>query len=130
MATSPALPAKEPKYKNEIIRRMKAIGTYRKEYTPTIERLAVLYKTCQKIDEQFIASGGNAVIRHTNKAGASNLEKNPYLTARDMVYTQILAHERELGLTPAALKKIGMSAISDKKPTALAQALANLSFDD
>jgi len=115
--------------RREIIKRMRSIGTYRDEFMPTIERLAALYIQCAKIEEQFAATGGNAVVRHTNKAGATNLSKNPYLSARDEVFTQILAHERELGLTPAALRKMGMQAISEAKPSALAEALRKLSGD-
>lgn len=117
----------ERQYRNEIVKRMEAIGTYRTEFEPTVRRLASLYIQCEKIEEQFEASGGNAVVRHTNKAGATNAAKNPYLSARDEVYTQLLAHERELGLTPAALKKMGMAAIKESKPSALASALAALS---
>ena len=65
---------------------------------------------------------------HTNKAGATNPTKNPFLTARDEVYSQLLSHERELGLTPSALKKMNEAAL--RSPTAstgfagaLAQAL-------
>lgn len=117
-------------YRNEIVRRMKAIGTYREEFEPTVKRLAALYIQCDKIEEQYVLSGGNAVVKHTNKAGATNAVKNPYLSARDEVYTQLLAHERELGLTPVALKKMGMQSVKESKPTSpLALALEKLSRD-
>ena len=116
----------ERQFRNEIVKRMTAIGTYREQFEPTIKRLAQLYVQCEKIEEQFIASGGNAVVKHTNKAGATNAVKNPYLGARDEVYTQLLAHERELGLTPAALKKMGMTTIVQAKKSTLADALKEL----
>ena len=115
----------ETDYKKSIVSKMKALGTYKKEFEKTIERLAALYAQLDLIDKQYIKSGGNPVIVHTNKAGASNPTKNPFLTARDEVYTQLLAHERELGLTPAALKKINESVLRTKQVSGFASALAD-----
>lgn len=117
----------ERQYKNEIVNRMKALDVYREEFLPTINRLAALYCHRDKIEAQFAASGGDAVIKHTNKAGATNAIKNPFLTARDEVYTQLLAHERELGLTPTALKRINESSLKPKRQSAFADALKALS---
>lgn len=118
----------EKQYRADITRRMKAVGTWRREFLPTIERLAMLYCQRDKLETQYAESGGNPVIMHTNKAGATNPTKNPLLTARDEVYSQLLSHERELGLTPSSLKKMNESAL--RAPTAstgfagaLAQAL-------
>ena len=113
----------EKQYKTSIIKRMNAVGTYKKEFLPTIERLAALYCQRDLLEKQFQASGGNPVIMHTNKAGASNPTKNPFLTARDEVYNQLLAHERELGLTPAALKKMNESALRPVQQNGFAAAL-------
>lgn len=101
----------EQTYKNSIVKRMKAVGTFREEFLPTVERLAKLYQQRELLESQYEESGGNPVIMHTNKAGASNPTKNPFLTARDEVYTQLLAHERELGLTPSSLKKMNEQAL-------------------
>lgn len=117
-------------FRNEIVRRMKAVGVYRAEFEPTIKRLAELYVQCERIEKQFIDSGGETLVLHTNKFGATNAVENPYLSARDKVYSQLLEHERELGLTPVAMKKIGMSAAVDNRPqSALAAALEKLSRD-
>lgn len=114
----------ERSYRNDIIKRMQAIGTYREEFMPTIERLARLYCQRDKLEIQYDESGGNPVIMHTNKAGATNPTKNPFLTARDEVYSQLLSHERELGLTPSALKKMNEQALrSPNKASGFAAAL-------
>ncbi len=113
-------------YKKDIVRRMKSLDIYQKEFDPTIDRLAALYVHRDKIEEQFAASGGNAVVKHTNKAGATNAIKNPFLSARDEVFTQLLAHERELGLTLAALKRIKESSMSRSKESSLSIALKGL----
>ena len=116
----------ELSYRLQIVKRMKAVGTYREEFGPTIERLARLYCQRDKLEVQYEESGGNPVIMHTNKAGATNPTKNPFLTARDEVYSQLLAHERELGLTPNALKRMNESALkSVVKASGFAAALEN-----
>ena len=115
MATAKRPKTEQDKYRADIVRRMKAVGTYRKEFIPTVERLAALYVQREAIEKQFKESGGNAVVLHTNKAGATNAAKNPFLTARDEVYTQLLSHERELGLTPAGLKKLNEAELHPRK---------------
>lgn len=115
----------EKEYKREIIKRLKALALYKPEFTPTIERLATLYVECDKLTEQYTKSGGNPVILHTNTTGGKNQKKNPILQARDEVYAQLLAHERELGLTPAALKKINESVLRTKQVSGFASALAD-----
>lgn len=118
-------PKTELAYRMQITKRMQGIGTYKEEFRPTIERLALLYCQRDKLEEQYIASGGNPVIMHTNKAGATNPAQNPFLTARDKVYTQLLSHERELGLTPVGLRKLNEAAMKPAaKPSAFASALS------
>lgn len=117
-------PTTEAGYRREIERRMKAVGTWREEFAPTVARLAVLYVQLEQIERQYAESGGNPVIMHTNKAGATNPTKNPFLSARDEVYAQLLAHEKELGLTPAALKKMNEAAMRPQKTSSFAAALS------
>ena len=111
-------------YVNDITGRMKAVGTYREEFRPTMERLAFLYSVRDDLERKFEEDGAQPVIDHTNARGATNPTKNPILTARDEIYTQLLAHERELGLTPAALKKMNESAMRPEKKSGFSAALA------
>lgn len=131
---APENPAKKPerrspmeKKKRTIIERMTKLGTYKPQYMEAINRTAKLYVQMDEIEAAFAKSGGNVVVTHTNKAGAKNFVKNPFLQARDEVYTQLLAHERELGLTPAALKRINESAMIKEKKSTLGEALKALS---
>lgn len=114
------------KKKRTIIERMTKLGTYKPQYMEAINRTAKLYVQMDEIEAAFAKSGGNVVVTHTNKAGAKNFVKNPFLQARDEVYSQLLAHERELGLTPAALKRINDAAMIKEKKSPLAQALEKL----
>lgn len=102
----------EKQYENDIKKRMRSVGTYRDEFLPIIERLAMLYCHRDELEEKYADSGSEPVIEHTNKAGATNTVKNPLLAARDEVYSQLLSHERELGLTPGALKKMNAQAFA------------------
>lgn len=113
--------------KRTIIERMQKLGTYKPQYMEAINRTAKLYVQMDEIETAFEKSGGNVVVTHTNKAGAKNFVKNPFLQARDEVYTQLLAHERELGLTPAALKRINEAAMAKEKKSTLGEALKALS---
>lgn len=130
---APENPGKKPerrspmeKKKRTIIERMTKLGTYKPQYMEAINRTAKLYVQMDEIEAAFAKSGGNVVVTHTNKAGAKNFVKNPFLQARDEVYTQLLAHERELGLTPAALKRINEAAMAKEKKSTLGEALKAL----
>lgn len=117
----------EKGYRRKIVADMKTVGTYRKEYDKTIEILAKTYVDMDRAREQFQESGGNIVVKHTNKNGSTNLAKNPYYLSIEGLRSDILIYNRELGLTPAGLKKInGESGKTNKKPGGLAEALMNL----
>lgn len=77
--------------------------------------------------KQFEASGGKPVIAHTNKAGATNLERNPTLLIVSECEKTALQYWRDLGLTPSGLRKINEDALAPaKKRSALESVLAKL----
>lgn len=119
----------EKQYRAKIIRNMKKLGIYRAEFTQIIERTAELYVLRDKFAEDFEMTGGRAVVNHTNKAGATNIIKNPFLVALNDVDTQLIVHERELGLTASALKKINEQGLRVKKTSSLAEVLKDLDGD-
>lgn len=102
-------------------------GTYREYFDMTINSLADLLEIRDQAMEQYIASGGKPVVVHTNKAKEKNLVKNPALLAYDDLNKTALAYWRDLGLTPAGLKRINDEAMKEKKRDALAEALKELS---
>ena len=114
-------------YKRKIISDMKAVGTYRPEFVKTIENLARIYVDMDTAREQFERSGGNIVVKHTNKNGSTNLVKNPFFLAIEGLQDKIIVYNRELGLTPAGLKRIkGETAEKEEKKTGLAAALMSI----
>lgn len=101
-------------YRKKIIKNMEAVGTYKPEFNQTVNELATMLEDLDKTREKFKDSGGNVVVIHTNKNGSKNLAKNPLYLAIEGLRTQILNYSKELGLTPAGLKKIkGDAAAAD-----------------
>ena len=105
----------EKGFREKIRAACRGVGTYREEFESMIFRLAELYVRREKTKEDFRKSGGIAIITQTNKGGADYFVKNPLLAEIDFVDKTILDMEKELGLTPAAIRKINESALG-KKP--------------
>lgn len=114
------------KNERDIIKKMQAIGTYKPSFEHTIKTLAKMLLDLRNAEESFEESGGDLIIEHTNKAGATNVIKNPYYQVIENLRQQIITYSRELGLTPAGLKKINDKATGTKKESALAKALSKL----
>lgn len=66
------------------------------------------------------------MVRHTNKAGATNIEQNPALRLINDLNRDALTYWRDLGLTPAGLKKIDENSMKQKKQSSLAEVLMDL----
>lgn len=99
-------------------------GTYKPFFDNVIDTLADILEKRDRANEQFLTSGNNPVISHTNKAGAKNLVKNPLLQTVTELNTSALAYWRDLGLTPAGLKKIDDSALKPQRKDAFSDALS------
>ena len=102
-------------YEKKIIADMKEVGTYKPEFNKTIETLALIYEDIDTARAQFEKSGGNMIIAHTNKSGATNLVKNPFYLIIENLQANILQYNRELGLTPKGLKNINEAEMKGKK---------------
>ena len=91
-----------------------------------IDTLAGILERRDQALEAFEKTGGNVLVKHTNKAGATNIEQNPALRLINDLNRDALAYWRDLGLTPAGLKKIDEGALKKRKGSALAEALREL----
>lgn len=112
-------------YEKKIIKAMKAVNTYRDEFGQTIKTLAKIYEQFDEAKAQFERTGGQYVIKHTNKNGNTNIIKNPLYRIVEEMEEKILAYNRELGLTPTGYKKI-MNKFEKEKRSELAEALKAL----
>jgi len=104
----------------------KSIGTYKVEFDPVIDTLAGVLEKRDKVEQEFQDAGAEAVIIHTNQGGNANMTKNPMLVAIGELNTQALAYWRDLGLTPAGLRKLNEQAFQKKKNSAIAEVLKEL----
>ena len=114
-------------WKTAIVNNCKAAGTYRPFFDEVINTLSGILERRDEALRQFEVSGGHVIIAHTNKAGATNLEQNPALRAINDMNRDALAYWRDLGLTPAGLKKIDEKALKEQKKTSLSEILKGIS---
>lgn len=108
-------PRSKQAWKRRIIKATKDAGTYQPFFAPVIETLATVLETRDKAQALYEASGAHATIIHTNRGGSANITKNPQLAMIMELNTQALSYWRDLGLTPAGLKKLNAEAIEDTK---------------
>lgn len=102
-----------------------AAGTYRPFFDAVIDTLAGILERRDQAQETFEKTGGNVIVKHTNKGGATNLEQNPALRLINDLNRDALAYWRDLGLTPIGLKRLGESTITVKS-SALEDALSKI----
>lgn len=101
-------------------------GTYRPYFEDVIATLADILERRDVARKIFEDDGGQVLVEHTNKAGATNTEQNPVLRMINDLNRDALAYWRDLGLTPAGLKRIDEGAMKQRKKSALGEALKGL----
>lgn len=106
---------KKGAWKNKIKKACIEAGTYRPCFDAVIATLAETMAMRDDALDKFYSSGGQTVVMHTNKGGATNIVKNPALVVVDDLNKTALAYWRDLGLTPAGLKRIGESVVTVKQ---------------
>lgn len=112
----------------QITEAAKAAGTYQAFFDAVIDTLADILAKRDAAQKAFEDSGCELVVEHTNKGGATNIEQNPALRVITVLNRDALAYWRDLGLTPAGLKRLNESALKTEKKrgTALEEALERL----
>lgn len=106
---------------------MKAIGTYKVQFNPTIRAYAEMRYQYNLLMAQFFESDCQVTEEYTNKAGFTNIRKTATYLALETIRKDILSHENLLGLTPAGYRRItNASANSKEKRSKLAEALNEL----
>lgn len=108
---------------------MRLAGTYNEAFEPVIKMLAKTQTELSKAEKLWRSeAGGNGefVSEYTNKAGATNVVKNPYYAVVEDLRADIIAISGQLGLTPQGQRRvIGNGKLkSGKQNNALADALA------
>lgn len=98
-------------------------GTYQTIFDSVISSLATILEQRDAAMDQYLKTGAHPVVTHTNKSGAANPAKNPCLVMWCDLNAQALAYWRDLGLTPAGLKKINEKAMKGKQKSSFADIL-------
>ena len=104
----------------------KEAGTYKTCFDATIHALADILEQRDIANDYFQANGAEPVVEFTNKNGSTNLVKNPALAIVNDLDKLALTYWRDLGLTPAGLKKINDAAMKKTKRSGLAEVLKDL----
>lgn len=101
-------------------------GTYKPFFDAVIDTLAGILEERDEAQATFEKLGGQVIVKHTNKGGATNLEQNPALRLVNDLNRDALSYWRDLGLTPKGLKAINEQALAEEKSDALTEALREL----
>ena len=115
-------------WKTKIKAAAKKAGTYQPFFDSIIDTLSGILERRDEAEQKFRESGGEIVTEHTNQGGATNAVINPALRVVNELNRDALAYWRDLGLTPAGLKKINDAAMknAEKKVSSLEEALVKL----
>lgn len=107
-------------------------GTYRPYFEMMIDTLAEMLEHRDAAQLAFEKSGSAVLVKHTNKAGQTNIEQNPALRLINDLNRDALTYWRELGLTPTGLKRLNEKAMNteEEKPTGLVAALIAIGNDN
>lgn len=93
-------------WQNLIIAQTKELGTYKPSFDSVIETLASILEKRDQALKEFEDTGAELVTEFVSDRGATNLKRNPRLQVWQDLNSQALAYWRDLGLTPAGLKKL------------------------
>lgn len=117
---------KRASWRKKIQKACEDAGTYQPFFDHVIDSLAGIMEMRDNAEERFEASGGNTIIKHTNKGGSTNIVKNPALVVLMDCNAQALAYWRELGLTSRSYKAMTGSLNVKVESKSLEEALADL----
>lgn len=113
-------------WKKRITKACEDAGTYQPYFDAVIETLAGILEKRDEALAVFEKTGGNVLVQHTNKSGAVNIEQNPALRLMNDLNRDALAYWRDLGLTPAGLKKLNADVVKDPNAGSFEKLLAKI----
>lgn len=109
---------KKETWKKRIKEACEQAGTYRPCFEELINTLAGILEKRDEAEAEYKRLGSKPIVKYTNKGGNQNPTKNPALTLWDDLNKTALSYWRELGLTPAGLKKLKEDALKNQnQPT-------------
>ena len=113
-------------WKKKIKKATETVGTYQDSFEDVINTLADLLAERDRIYEQYIAEGAQPLVLVVSDRGQENMRDNPLLTTWRSINRDVLQYWRDLGLTPAGLKKIMDDSMNKPEESALDKVLQKL----
>lgn len=101
---------KKDSWKKKIIESCQKAGTYKPFFDSTIETLAAIMERRDSAQESFDEMGGKTVIVRDD----GKLVKNPAYIVLAECDRDALSYWRDLGLTPAGLRKINEDKLKEQ----------------
>ena len=115
------------KWRRIITESCEKVGTNEPQFQPIVKTLASILEKRDAAEKQFIDEGSKFIIEKVNtRSGEANPSKNPLIILIMDLNTQALAYWRDLGLTPAGLKKLNADGLSAKATAGFEQLLAKI----
>jgi hypothetical protein len=102
-------------WKSRIKKAMVQVGTWNASFDDAADTLADILERRDVALQEFLDEGGKATFEHISDRGAVNIKKNPRLQVWQDLNAQALAYWRDMGLTPAGLKKLNEAALKTEK---------------
>lgn len=124
MTEAQKIKTKITKLKNQTVKNMEAIGTYRQEFDATIQRYAELRIQYELLTGKWYDEGCEITEEYTNKSGAKNRRKTALYLSIETMRKELVDLENIFGLTPKGLKGIRTKGLEEKKESALDKLLA------
>ena len=101
-----AKPVTAKSIKSKVIKQMKELGTYRKEFDMIIDIFSGMLFQYQKLAQDYADMGYPVTDVYVNKAGSENERKVPILTAMEILRKDILSYSNQLMMNPKSLGEV------------------------
>lgn len=108
---------------------LKALKTYRVEFTPLICRYSEMRVQLEILMQQWYGLGCAITEPYTNKAGATNQRKTALYQSIEELRRELFDVENALGMTPVGIKRINQAALKGKTASKLEEALGKAAGD-
>ena len=102
------------------------VGTYQESFDDVIDTLAMMLEERDRVYEQYQKEGSEPLVLVVSDRGQENMRNNPLLTTWRDINRDALQYWRDLGLTPAGLKKIVDDSMKQQEASPLDKVLENL----
>ena len=111
--------AKVTKIRNQTIRYMQAVGTFKEEFDASVQRYSDMRVQYDILTEKWYETGCVITEEYTNKAGVTNQRKTTLYLSIENLRKELTDMEDRFGLTPKGLRGIRGKGLEGKKESAL-----------